>query len=115
MSLVEPKNQRYCYREPILMAGRIWQDEQWVEASILDISPYGARVCLTADLPDVDRLRVQVDGIGEVSTVVTWRDKNVMGVKFEDDPRMVEQRLKEHLARINRIHELYDTGDDTGD
>ena len=52
-----------------------------------------------------------MDGIGELSAAVTWHDQDEMGVHFEDDPDVVEHRLKERLARIERIHKLYETGD----
>ena len=111
MTQADRKNQRFCFREKILMVGQIWRDEQWVEASILDISPYGARICSTEELPAVARLKVKVDGIGELSATVTWHNHDEMGISFEDDPDCLERRLKEYLARITRIHKLYETGD----
>ena len=87
------QDQRQFARAGLFWSGNLaWEDDK-VDCLILDMSASGARVKIKRPLRSRRDLAFWVPRFGEFRSDVMWRDGNVIGLKFHQDPQQVSEAI----------------------
>ena len=77
-------------RFPIMMRASVMAGDDSLEATIFDVSAYGAKVRLDgSDVPSPDNMAsnivLNIPAYGKFPADVAWRDEEYFGLRFHED------------------------------
>ena len=79
------------------MSGAILMDGESTDVIIRDISAGGAKISVSGNVPKNDEFQVGVEGGTPLNAKVRWRDGEILGVQFDEQPDEVRQKFGEKL------------------
>ncbi|HSR71250.1 MAG TPA: PilZ domain-containing protein [Kiloniellales bacterium] len=89
---------RGSHRALVMHPAVIRAGEQEVTCQILSISTSGAKLRPIAAVPEASAVELLVADVGEYRCAVEWQDEEFIGVRFLDDPEVVERLCRGILA-----------------
>lgn len=79
------------------MSGAILMDGESTDVIIRDISAGGAKISVSGNVPKNDQFQMDVEGGAPLNAKVRWRDGEILGVQFDEQPDEVRQKFGEKL------------------
>lgn len=95
-----PKTKRSSPRRSVLWKGKLEFGEYAFECQIRNISLGGAKLDAGLPLPPGTKFKLRLDRIGEVTGTVAWADDDLLGIRFEADPKFIKEALGEAAERF---------------
>lgn len=99
------KTKRSSPRRSVLWKGKLEFGEFTFECQIRNISLGGAKVNAGLPLPPGTKFKLHLDRIGEVTGTVAWADEELLGIRFEADPKFIREALGESAERFGLVGE----------
>ena len=91
---------REYQRARTLLTGVLIVDDIIVDVLVHDISANGAWIRVKGEVPGAWVFKIRINGVGQFRAVTRWRDRNMLGVQFMEDPKRVVQNLDGRLCQI---------------
>ena len=85
------REQRDSPRTAVLWTGRLHAGAQGADCRVLNISAAGAKIHLLEPLPPAPMVSLRIDRFGEFPGDVIWREEDLLGIRFRDDPEDIIQ------------------------
>lgn len=99
------KTNRGTPRRSVLWKGKLEFGEYAFECQIRNISLGGAKLTAGLPLPPGTKFKLRLDRIGVVSGTVAWADDDLLGIRFEADPKFIREALGESAERFGLVEE----------
>jgi hypothetical protein len=99
------KTKRIAPRRAVLWKGKLEFGEFTFECQIRNISLSGAKVNAGLPLPPGTKFKLHLDRIGEVTGTVAWADEDLLGIRFEADPKFIREALGESAERFGLVED----------
>ena len=98
---------RQFERARTFLTGVLMADGYAVDVLIRDFSKNGARLRVKGKVPNATTFSIRVNGVGQFQARMRWRDGNMLGFQFINEPdyivRNLDGRLKEILYKKEEI------------
>ena len=85
------REQRVRPRTAVLWTARLHAGAQGADCRVLNISATGAKIHLLEPLPPAPMVSLRIERFGEFPGDVIWREENLLGIRFRDDPEDIIQ------------------------
>ena len=109
------KSKRSTPRRSVLWKGKLEFGEFAFECQIRNISLGGAKVNAGLPLPPGTKFKLHLDRIGQVEGTVAWAEDDLLGIRFEADPKFIKEALGETAERFGLVEDLEeDEAESTG-
>ncbi len=76
------RNRRSVERKPVCLPGRLFYEGGEEDCTVYDVSPHGANLSASNNVPINRPIRLKLTQHGEFVGQVVWRKGDRMGVKF---------------------------------
>jgi hypothetical protein len=96
------REQRDRPRTAVLWTGRLHAGAQGADCRVLNISATGAKIHLLEPLPPVPMVSLRIERFGEFPGDVIWREKDLLGIRFRDDPEDIIQIFGAAVPALRR-------------
>ena len=93
-------HERRFRRACVFMTGVLMAEGKFPDVWVHDLSANGARVRVRGTVPDALEFRFRMNGIGLFRALLCWRDGNILGIRFLDEPENVVRKLGDHLTTL---------------
>lgn len=91
------KDSRRFTRTRVLWSGRLHAGGRATDCRVLNISAFGAKVRLLEPTVIDTRVTLRIERFGEFPSDVVWKDADLLGISFRDDPEDIVQIFGEAL------------------
>ena len=109
------KSKRSTPRRSVLWKGKLEFGEFAFECQIRNISLGGAKLNAGLPLPPGTKFKLHLDRIGQVKGTVAWAEDDLLGIRFEADPKFIRDALGETAERFGLVEDLEeDEAESTG-
>ena len=85
-----PRYQTFC-------PGKLYTGGRIVDCEVINISVDGAKVRLAQEIEVASQARLRIEGIGEFTGRIAWRDGQFLGIEFPDELRDVARIVADIL------------------
>ena len=93
-------------RYQTLCSGKFYAGDRTVDCDVINISVGGAKVRLAQEIEITSQPWLRIEGIGEFTGRIAWRDGAFLGIQFHDElrdiARIVQDILNEDVSRDER-------------
>jgi len=97
------KTNRNTPRRAVLWKGKLEFGEFAFECQIRNISLGGAKLNAGLPLPPGTKFKLHLDRIGQLTGTVAWADDDLLGIRFEADPKFIREALGESAERFGLV------------
>ena len=94
--LDQPTNdddRRHVYRKAVLWGGRLSCGGESTNCLVMNVSVGGAKLRAERFWNFVSPVTLEIDRFGSFKSDVAWQDGDLIGVKFQDSPEEIQERL----------------------